>query len=140
MKYAYSMCFGYDEKQQTHFHVCLVGPLITCLSNPTCFACNEGQTNFIAIVLIYTYTRGLSFSSTPRELSTQYHRSTTLPIDDYNSEIVFDLDHLHRNPARMISTKRLVQMARKWQKMAARGRKRISFGVVPKSNSRKKVA
>ncbi|XP_031477761.1 auxin-responsive protein SAUR64-like [Nymphaea colorata] len=40
----------------------------------------------------------------------------------------------------MISTKRLVQMARKWQKMAARGRKRISFGVVPKSNSSKKVA
>ncbi|CAN6464263.1 unnamed protein product [Victoria cruziana] len=39
----------------------------------------------------------------------------------------------------MISAKRLVQMARKWQKMAARGRKRISFGVVPKSNASKKT-
>ncbi|CAN6464266.1 unnamed protein product [Victoria cruziana] len=39
----------------------------------------------------------------------------------------------------MISTKKLVQLARKWQKMAARGRKRISFGVVPKSNTRKNV-
>ncbi|CAN6464264.1 unnamed protein product [Victoria cruziana] len=37
----------------------------------------------------------------------------------------------------MISTKRLVQMARKWQNMAARGRKRLSFGVVPKSNTSK---
>ncbi|CAN6464253.1 unnamed protein product [Victoria cruziana] len=37
----------------------------------------------------------------------------------------------------MISTKRLVQMARKWQRLAARGRKRISF---PRSSSSKKVA
>ncbi|CAN6464256.1 unnamed protein product [Victoria cruziana] len=37
----------------------------------------------------------------------------------------------------MISTKRLVQMARKWQKMAARGRQRISFGVAPNSNTSK---
>ncbi|CAN6464267.1 unnamed protein product [Victoria cruziana] len=40
----------------------------------------------------------------------------------------------------MISAKRLVQMARKWQKMAARGRKMITLGVVPKSNTRKNAA
>ncbi|CAN6448957.1 unnamed protein product [Victoria cruziana] len=41
----------------------------------------------------------------------------------------------------MISTTRLVEMARKWKKMAAVGRRRISLGkVVERRNSRKAVA
>ncbi|CAN6464254.1 unnamed protein product [Victoria cruziana] len=40
----------------------------------------------------------------------------------------------------MISAKKLILMARKWQKMAASGRKRISFGAVPNSNPSKTVA
>ncbi|KAF3771624.1 Auxin-responsive protein [Nymphaea thermarum] len=40
----------------------------------------------------------------------------------------------------MISTKRLVEMAKKWQKMAAKGRKRISSAAVHRSSTGRKAS
>uniref|UniRef100_A0A5K0ZX76 Uncharacterized protein n=1 Tax=Nymphaea colorata TaxID=210225 RepID=A0A5K0ZX76_9MAGN len=38
-----------------------------------------------------------------------------------------------------VSTRRLVEMERKWQKMVARGRRMISLGSTAKSNLRRKA-